>query len=149
MRKDVMFADCIGDLPDYLNARDISRRLSELEIEKAEYRASLVPNPEANENADGVARAPESATTATATAPEWDEDKETLLVVLRELDEAGCDQWVSDDEWQSYCKELAYDTGMIAKNSTMANYVDWERWADDCAMDYTEVGVGGITFYGR
>jgi Antirestriction protein (ArdA) len=51
--------------------------------------------------------------------------------------------------FQNYCEEYANDCGMVDEKSPLANYVDWEKWARDCAYDYTQIEIEGNTYYFR
>lgn len=128
MRKDVMFADDINDLPAFLYRDDIIARRDELREEKADYEAT-----------------PEDADPSV----DWSEDKDELLKALEELADSNCDNFVSDSEWVDYCRQYAYDSGTIEQDSAIDNYVDWQGWADAMQSDFTVVEVGGTTYYGR
>jgi hypothetical protein len=50
-------------------------------------------------------------------------------------------------EWVEYAEELAYDIGMCDRESALARYVDWDRWAEDLKADYQSVDFDGETYY--
>lgn len=54
---------------------------------------------------------------------------------------------IIDHEWEDYARETAEDTGMIDADSAMAAYVDWEKWGEALAMDYTSVTFLGRDYY--
>lgn len=85
-----------------------------------------------------------------------DEDDEDRLKALSKLEDELGDLHVasrykspmcSDSDWREYCEEMADDCGMCERNSTLANYVDWDRWADDCQSDYSSVEFDGETYW--
>jgi len=52
--------------------------------------------------------------------------------------------------FQDYAQELAEDIGSINKDAAWPNnHIDWEAAADELLTDYTEVEIGGITYYYR
>lgn len=80
-----------------------------------------------------------------------DEDELEVLAAITELrDEIGEQAFrdggamIIDSEWVEYAQQTAEDVGMIDTDSAMINYVDWDRWAEALAQDYT-----GVTFLGN
>ena len=55
----------------------------------------------------------------------------------------------TEQEAEDYFREMAEDCGMIDKSNNLGDYIDWERWADDCLSDYTSVDFNGETYYYR
>ena len=54
---------------------------------------------------------------------------------------------ISEGIFTEYCEEFAYDCGDISRDSSMTMYVDWDRYAEDCKMDYTTITFEGTDFY--
>lgn len=54
---------------------------------------------------------------------------------------------ISESIFAEYCEEFAYDTGDISRDSQMAFYVDWDKYAEDMKMDYTTITFQGTDFY--
>lgn len=57
--------------------------------------------------------------------------------------------FISDDYFETYAKETAYDIGAVDRDAAWpANRIDWEAAADDLKMDYQsfELTLDGITF---
>ena len=53
---------------------------------------------------------------------------------------------IPESEFVEDAEDFAYDSGMIERDSSVACYVDWERWADALKMDYTSVDFDGETY---
>lgn len=84
------------------------------------------------------------------------EDNAERLKELRDVrDEFDGRQWrdgetlIPESEWQEYAEETAYDVGFVDRGSSIAGYIDWERWASDLANDYQTAELGGETYYFR
>lgn len=82
--------------------------------------------------------AEEKATLESAAYSDLDEEEIERLVALQELESqffngdvaeyAGNESTLIPDwEFDDYCEELAYDIGVVERDSTIAGYVDWER----------------------
>ncbi len=82
-----------------------------------------------------------------------DDEEEERLAALIELEEAlgsGSDvTLIPEDELEEYAEQMDYDVGYVEEHSTIASYIDWERWADDVKMDYTPVEFHGDDYYYR
>jgi len=90
-----------------------------------------------------------------------DEDDAERLAALRSLqDDLGGDMrlaarddagLIHENEWEDYCRELASDLGYLEGDdkNPLLNYIDWERWAEDCKQDYCEHEFDGETYYRR
>ncbi len=50
---------------------------------------------------------------------------------------------IARDEFENYCFRLVVDCGDISENSSVAAYVDWERFASHIEIDYTSVNFDG------
>ncbi len=69
---------------------------------------------------------------------------------LRELEWNYGVQFIADDYFESYARELAEDIGAISKDCQWpATCIDWERAADELKMDYSSVEFGNYTYYYR
>lgn len=89
---------------------------------------------------------------------ELNEDELERLAALRELDNDLQDlaSWaynepnaIAEPEFEEYAEELAYDIGMVERDSQIANYIDWEKWARDVKYDYTSFEFEGRTYLVR
>jgi antirestriction protein len=49
--------------------------------------------------------------------------------------------FIHEDDFEEYARELAEDVYDLP--DPMSNYIDWEQWARDLRMDYTEYGFNG------
>lgn len=56
---------------------------------------------------------------------------------------------IADHYFEQYCEQLAEDIGYVGDGNPMSSYIDWERWANDCKMDYAAVEFQGTTFWYR
>lgn len=56
---------------------------------------------------------------------------------------------IAESDWKDYCEDTAYDIGMCERGSMLANYVDWERWAENCKSDYSSADFEAETYYWR
>jgi len=54
---------------------------------------------------------------------------------------------INESCFNEYCEEFAYECGEITRDSTMSFYVDWEKYAEDCKIDYTTITFQGTDFY--
>ncbi len=54
---------------------------------------------------------------------------------------------INESQFQEHCKELAYDCGDVQRDGIMSAYIDWERFAEDCKVDYTTITFRGTDFY--
>jgi hypothetical protein len=90
-------------------------------------------------------------------ADDLDEDERDELQTLLAIEaEAGNEpDWkygmtfIADGYWETYAEETAFDVGFVERNSTIARYIDWERWSNDLAVDYTVYDFEGYAFYAR
>lgn len=55
---------------------------------------------------------------------------------------------IPEEEFEDYAQDFAYDVGFAkrADDNPLHMYIDWERWADDLKIDYTEVTFDGQTY---
>lgn len=85
------------------------------------------------------------------------DDAVRLISLLRFRDEAQeCTrewiygaQFVLEDEFTEYARQIAEETGMVDLNSNMSNYIDWAAFANDLKMDYSEFTFEGYTYLTR
>lgn len=85
--------------------------------------------------------------------PEEVKEYKELNELKDECEGSGWDDgiyFIPDYEFEDYCRELAEDCYITsADNNPLLNYVDWEKWARDCSMDYSEVEFRGTSYYWR
>lgn len=76
-------------------------------------------------------------------------DEGESIMTLRDdcSDYARGSNLISESVFGEYCEEFAYDTGEISRDSQMAFYVDWDKYAEDMKMDYTTITFEGTDFY--
>lgn len=85
------------------------------------------------------------------------DDAVRLISLLRFRDEAQeCTrewiygaQFVLEDEFTEYARQIAEETGMVDLNSNMSNYIDWAAFANDLKMDYSEFTFEGYSYLTR
>ena len=85
------------------------------------------------------------------------DDAVRLISLLRYRDEAQeCTrewiygaQFVLEDKFTEYARQIAEETRMVDLNSNMSNYIDWEVFAHDLKMDYSEFTFEGYTYLPR
>lgn len=82
------------------------------------------------------------------------DDEAERLKELRDLQEElggdfnGDEQTlIPDDEFEDFCREMAYDVGYVEEDSALEGYIDWEKWAQDCQMDYINVDFDGREYW--
>lgn len=60
------------------------------------------------------------------------------------------EQFICDDYFEDYARELARDIGAIDPNAGWPNgFIDWEAAADELRMDYTSFELDGVTYWSR
>lgn len=85
------------------------------------------------------------------------DDAVRLISLLRFRDEAQeCTrewiygaQFVLEDKFTEYARQIAEETRMVDLNSNMSNYINWEVFAHDLKMDYSEFTFEGYTYLTR
>jgi len=89
--------------------------------------------------------------------PDTDEErKETIKELKKETENYGWEHgifFVSEYEWEDYCRDFASDCGYLETRSDtfnpLENCIDWKKWSDLMAMDYDQVDFEGKTYYWR
>ena len=125
---------------NYLDTRDLQKRLDELEEVRGEV-----------EEESGIAGVQAKA------LAEWDATQEGQeLAALQTLEaEIGREflygvTLIPEGEFVDYAEELAGDIGAIDRNATWPlNCIDWEQAADELRSDYTEIKYDGTTYLYR
>ena len=56
---------------------------------------------------------------------------------------------IPDGETDDYFQELAEECGYLDNDNPLRWYIDWERWGNDCLMDYSSVDIDGETYWFR
>lgn len=75
----------------------------------------------------------------------FDAEEFCTIEDLAREEPTGIPEW----EFEDYCQDLAEDCGYVDNDSPLRYYVDWEKWARDCKVDYTEVTFDGSTYLVR
>jgi hypothetical protein len=83
-------------------------------------------------------------------------DDRERLAELRVVAESGIEDWIygatliREDYFVTYAQDLAEDIGAIGRDMQWPlSHIDWEAAADALKVDYTEVELGGHTYYVR
>jgi hypothetical protein len=168
--KDYIMANEITGVEDVLDSRDVIERLDELqeELDNLEAEADSAQQaldewlePEEPDQFDDFKhqRLTEAFVTAQQKINEWLSDYGDEYVGLKKLDEDASsyapdwrhgEQLISEDYFETYARELAYDTGAIKDNmSWPLNHIDWEAATNALLDDYTSSEFRGTTYYYR
>lgn len=76
------------------------------------------------------------------------QDLESLEHVLGDLHIASREKnLIHEDDWREYAQTLADDIYDLRNMGTLANYIDWDAWADDLQSDYSCVDFEDETYY--
>jgi hypothetical protein len=84
---------------------------------------------------------------------EYDEERdelETLEALLNECSDAVLNHphiLVSDYYIEEFMENRAYESGLIDRDSPLADFVDWERWAEREKGSAEEVIFDGVTYW--
>ena len=86
-----------------------------------------------------------------------EDDEERIKEIEDLIEEVGEDNFdmgitfIRENYWVEYCEELAYDCGYLHKNddNPLHYYIDWQGWADEVEMDYSQIDFDGDTYYWR
>lgn len=54
---------------------------------------------------------------------------------------------IDSEDFDDHCMDLAVEKGLIKRDSTLFEFVNWEDFAESCKDDYTELTVGNRTLY--
>lgn len=91
----------------------------------------------------------------------WKEDWLDEIIEITDIekleDEVSSSEWdygmtfISEDEFEDYCKELVEDCGYLSKDLPffISSNIDWAGVADDLRVDYSEVEYQGGTYLFR
>lgn len=110
--------------------------------------------PESFDSRDAIERMRELE--ADEDSPGLDEDEAEELKALRELEEAGIEDWqygahfIHEDHFEDHARELAEDIGAVSSDAGWpVNCIDWDEAATALKQDYTSVEFNGATYYVR
>jgi len=128
---------------DIFDSRDIQERIDELQYEFD----SLVDE---YEDVDGEEDAGEDLLN-------WLEengDEFVTLLEVKEEVEQYTSEWddgafmIADNHFEDYAQELAEDTGAIDRNAKWPlTHIDWDEAAEELKYDYSEVAIGGKSYW--
>jgi hypothetical protein len=128
---------------DTIDSRDIQERIDELQSEFD----SLVDE---YEDVDGEEDAGEDLLN-------WLEengDEFVTLLEVKEEVEQYTSEWddgafmIADNHFEDYAQELAEDTGAIDRNAKWPlTHIDWDEAAEELKYDYSEVAIGGKSYW--
>ena len=128
---------------EYLNTRDLQKRLEELEGERTDLQEAV------NDAEEG-----EEKQTAQEELDSWEGDNLEELEALQALkDEVP--EWddgntlIPEEDWIDYVQELLIDIGDLPRNIPWYIEIDWDRTAENIAQDHGTVDYLGTTYYYR
>lgn len=148
--KDIKLDDfCVTfDHQDIIDSRDIQERIDELEGEFEGYLSDLEDaNPDS-----------EDEIVAEDEMGRWldeNEDEYVSLMAFKEEVEQYTSEWghgatiIADTYFEDYAEEFAYDIGEIKRDSMMAQFIDWRRFAEWVQTDYAEITFDGVSYWIR
>ena len=88
----------------------------------------------------------------------FEEDEIVEITDIEKLEEeVSSSEWdfgitfISEDEFEDYCKQLVEDCGYLSKELPffISSNIDWAGVADDLRVDYLEVEYQGVTYLFR
>ena len=139
-------------MAQYLDTRDLNKRLEELEALEEELKEARQELAEAGDEDDINAARDE------ITRLEDDEFGDEEIAELKELrdlrDEIGS-EWrygetlIPDSEWVDYVRELAEDIGAVSRENSDWVVIDWVATAENVSQDYQVVTYQGEEYYVR
>jgi len=129
-------------MSEYLDTRDLNKRLEELEEEKADLESEEMDD--TNVEIDEAKRI----------LKEWNEENGDELRELQEMrDEVS--EWedgntlIPEGDFVDYCEELVNDIGDIPRNMPSYIVIDWEATAENIKQDYSEIEYQGEIYLYR
>lgn len=148
---------------DVIDSRDVIERIEELETERnvlveaiADAAARQVKVLHESKEIRDEAR--NNYNSAESELQLWDEDEGDELKALKALAEEGenaTSEWrhgetlIREDYWVEYVQELCKDIGDIPKDIPHYIVIDWEKTADNIAVDYSTIDYDGVSYYIR
>jgi len=88
----------------------------------------------------------------------WEQDNLAELKVLRDFAEEGeslSRDWrhgetlIREDYWVDYVKQMLEDCGDLPRDLPDYIEIDWDKTANNIAMDYSTLEFDGVTYYIR
>lgn len=124
---------------EFFDSREVIERIAELEL-----LAETMSDDEETEEARAEAY------------EEYDADEYAALIALQDEAKGYISDWeygetfISDDYFETYAEELAYDIGAVDREASWPlNRINWSDAAEDLKIDYTEFEFRGTTYYAR
>ena len=83
------------------------------------------------------------------------ERMEAIKELKEETENYGWDHgiyFIPEENWEEYCQDFAYDCGYLDRHnefSPLESCIDWKKWSDLMAMDYSTVTFEGNDYYYR
>jgi DNA repair exonuclease SbcCD ATPase subunit len=137
----------------YLDTRDLAKRLDELTDERDDLRDAINDareELEQNEDADAREELQETLADAEKDLEEWTDENEEEFKELQDLDNeltlSDGETMIPEEDFTAYVEELCTDCGYISKDFPHWIKIDWEKTAGNVAQDYTEVDYQGTTY---
>lgn len=144
---------------DFLDSRALQKRYDSLKDDFdcliQELRDALDRVEEADDRSD-INTAKVDLDTAFNSLSSWieiDDDSDEYFALKALIEQAdGYGDWnggetlIHEDKFVEYIQEWAYDTGRVERDSTVANYMDWDKYAADMEGDYMDVEFDGNSY---
>jgi hypothetical protein len=143
----------ISSSDDYIDSRDVIKRIEELE--------SDLESQHEDDKEAGLTNVTDFDEWLGDTAENDDhlyQDEARELKALRALAEQceGYGDWrhgetlIRDSYFQTYAEQFADDIGAIDRNANWPiSCIDWKKAAEELQMDYTSVEFDGVTYWMR
>jgi len=86
-----------------------------------------------------------------------EERKKAIKELKKETENCGWEHgitFISEMEWEDYCQNFAEDVGYLESSTNghtnpLHYCIDWEKWSNEMAMDYSQSDFEGTTYYWR
>lgn len=75
------------------------------------------------------------------------EELDFLSALLKNSESCSGQEFIEDDYFEDYARVEACEVFMLV--DTIADFVDWERWATHARQDYKDVAPPGYTYWCR
>jgi hypothetical protein len=86
-----------------------------------------------------------------------EERKKAIKELKKETENYGWEHgitFISEMEWKDYCQQFAEDVGYLESSTNghtnpLHYCIDWEKWGNEMAMDYSQSDFEGTSYYWR
>ena len=148
-------------MSNYLNTRDLDKRLDELEALRDAVADAKVELQEAEsdpehhtEGSDAAELFNQAENALDSAIDDFGADEQKELAELEEL-ESEVSEWsdgntlIPESEFTDYCRGLLEDLGTLPKDLPSWVVIDWDATADNIRADYSTVDFQGETYLYR